>query len=352
MNTSEKKLFDKIFRSLPGITEGVLVQAYLSGEKQIDIAVGKTYRYYDVASLTKIIFSVTQMMILNDQNKVRPSESVRAFLPWYRHREVKWSDLLTHSSGHKAWNNYFVTIMKDPDRQQKSFTELMRPLLEKEELNVDKKSVYSDLSLLTIGCLFEKIYDKPLLQIWQELNARLELGETAFHVNNRPPKPLEYYAPTEVCKWRNKIIQGEVHDDNTWSLKGVSTHAGLFSTIHDVAKWGLKIRAAHNNAEGVISQPTIKQFTTKATNLGDWALGFMMPSRPKSSCGKYFSLTSVGHTGFTGTSWWWDIERDLMVVVLSNRTYPSRDNKKFPEELRPNIHDWIFEILQQEGKIK
>jgi CubicO group peptidase (beta-lactamase class C family) len=78
--------------------------------------------------------------------------------------------------------------------------------------------------------------------------------------------------------------------------------------------------------------------------LGDWGLGFMKPSRPTSSCGKYFSVHSFGHTGFTGTSFWFDPKLDLMVVILSNRVHPTRTNQAFLK-LRPRLHEFVVESL-------
>ena len=77
---------------------------------------------------------------------------------------------------------------------------------------------------------------------------------------------------------------------------------------------------------------------------GDWALGFMLPSKGSASCGRYFSANSFGHTGFTGTSLWYDPRRDRMVVILANRVHPTRENTKFVK-LRPLLHNAAVECL-------
>jgi serine-type D-Ala-D-Ala carboxypeptidase len=81
---------------------------------------------------------------------------------------------------------------------------------------------------------------------------------------------------------------------------------------------------------------------------GDWSLGFMMPTEGAASCGSHFSLKSFGHTGFTGTSFWFDPDKDLFVVLLSNRIHPTRNNEKF-RQWRPRLHDWVVEILEKKG---
>lgn len=94
------------------------------------------------------------------------------------------------------------------------------------------------------------------------------------------------------------------------------------------------------------SAKTADKFLRRAVpeKLGDWALGYMMPSKKNSSSGQYFSKESVGHTGFTGTSLWFDPKKDVAIVILSNRVHPKRSNQRF-RKLRPQIHDVIIEEL-------
>jgi CubicO group peptidase (beta-lactamase class C family) len=127
----------------------------------------------------------------------------------------------------------------------------------------------------------------------------------------------------------------------------VSTHAGLFGSIDDLACYGLQLRAQLRGLAGArVSQATAQLFAQRAIarEVGDWALGFMMPSPQGASCGRYFSPESIGHTGFTGTSIWYDPTRDLLVTILSNRVFSGRENKGFLT-LRPQMHDWVVESL-------
>ncbi|MDZ4660014.1 MAG: serine hydrolase [Pseudomonadota bacterium] len=344
-STSLNKLLEE---GIHGVTPGVCVRAYIQGHKKIDELAGKTYEFYDLASLTKIIFATAKIMELYEERKIDIDQTVKQYLPWYPHDKVFIKELLNHSSGQKAWNPYYSSIIKDPSNQDKSYSEILRPLLQGEPLGDNSKSLYSDINFMILGCLLEKVCEKNLVEIWHELNLQYGLRDMNFHWRNRSINSSEAYAPSENCKWRKKKIQGEVFDDNAWALGGVSSNAGLFSNMNDLCEWGLKIRETLFDGIGfcdIFRQSTLRLFTSKSTHKGDWGLGFMKPSRPKSSCGHFFSDEAFGHTGFTGTSIWFDPKVDLLIVILSNRTYPDRDNFRFRDDLRPQIHDWVFRTL-------
>ena len=97
-----------------------------------------------------------------------------------------------------------------------------------------------------------------------------------------------------------------------------------------------------------VKQKTAQLFAKRAVEegKGDWALGFMMPTPGQASCGHYFDLSSIGHTGFTGTSTWYDPKMDLAVCILSNRLVYGRENNRF-KDLRPKIHNWLVEGLRK-----
>lgn len=338
-------VIQKITNAIDGVTEGIKVQAYLQGELKVQVDAGRSYPFYDLASLTKIVFSVSWFMRAFENNKISDTDKVSAYLKWYPHTHVTFAELLNHTAGHRAWTGFYETLNRDTHRKKKSFSEMMAPLLSQEKLEPTGKSVYSDIDFLILGCAMEEVSGQSLLTLWQDLNKELLLKDTGFNPGNDPKFSRQDYAPTEKCLWRNKVIQGEVHDDNTWSLGGVSSHAGLFGTLADLAQYGLNLRRIYYGDRGFIKSQTLHHFTRVANSTGDWGLGFMKPSRPKSSSGHNFSSDSFGHTGFTGTSLWFDPKADLLVVILSNRTYPDRNNFRFRDELRPSIHDWIYEAL-------
>ena len=158
----------------------------------------------------------------------------------------------------------------------------------------------------------------------------------------------EAYAATEDCPWRKKILRGEVHDDNAYAVGGVSGQAGLFGTASEIYRILRALKKAydrpdsHNFFDGALvrlfwEKQKMPQGTTRA-------LGFDTPSEKESSAGRFFSSKSVGHLGFTGTSFWLDLEKDLLVVLLTNRIHPTRANEKI-KSFRPLIHDLVFQEM-------
>ena len=144
-----------------------------------------------------------------------------------------------------------------------------------------------------------------------------------------PPESMKLrIAPTEIQEFRGGQVWGVVHDENAWAMGGVSGHAGLFSSARDL---GVFTQMLLNGGEyvgvRVLHPETIARWTARQRPDAARALGWETPSAPSSS-GHYFSPRSFGHTGFTGTSIWADPEKQLFVVLLTNRVDPSRDNTK------------------------
>ena len=344
----EKNLIQQIESNIRDVTPGVLVRAYQNGRVICDISVGNTYPYYDLASLTKIIFT-TQVMMLTYESKAWSFDSkVKDYLSWFPSEETRVKDLLTHTSGMKWWHAFFKEIDTSLPRTDRKA--IIQKRLSEQVFEDKTKCVYSDLNFLTLLFFLEKIYQKDILEIWRDLKALFYEGTTLdFNVDNIPSSRKSLYAPTEECPWRKKLLQGEVHDENTWAMGGVSTHAGLFGSIDDVSWYALALRSEILGvAKYQVRQKTARVFTERsvAPEVGDFALGFMVPTKGASSSGSYFSTHSIGHIGFTGTSIWFDPKQDLSVIILSNRLLYGRDNDRF-KKLRPQIHDWLFEGLRK-----
>ncbi|MFZ4403230.1 MAG: serine hydrolase domain-containing protein [Pseudobdellovibrionaceae bacterium] len=346
----EKNLYEKLQTAIVDVTPGVVVRAYQGGRIICDISVGQIYAYYDLASLTKIIFTTQAIMQAYDQGMLRLDQTVSDYLPWFPHGSITVAQLLTHSSGLSWWKPFYekINVALSRDERRLQLIDQLKVI----ELEKHDKCVYSDVGFLVLGFILEKIYDKSLLDIWQTLKNHFYLGTTLeFNVENQAPFKTHLYAPTEECPRRKKLIQAEVHDENAWALGGVSTHAGLFGSIDDISWYALSLRSQLLGiARYTIRQKTTQLFTKRAVpeGFGDWALGYMLPSPGSASCGPYFSLSSIGHTGFTGTSIWYDSKLDLIVNVLSNRVLYGRDIKSFAT-LRPQIHSWIVEAYRKSG---
>lgn len=344
----EIKLQKQIKEAIPGATPGVVVQAYQNGRKVCDIAVGDSYAYYDLASVTKIIFTTQAMMLSFNENKWNAKTRVAEVLPWFPHPETTIIQLMNHSSGLKWWSPFYKEMDLSLPTTEKWLS--LKKMITSIPLEKSDKSVYSDLGFMTLGFILQEFYQKDLLEIWKEIKekfySRLSID---FHSNNQPINPVKLYAPTERCPWRGRVLQGEVHDENAWSLGGVSSHAGLFGSIDDIGWYGLLVRAQIAGiSKTLIRQKVAQYFSTRSvpTGHGDFALGFMMPTSGSSSSGDYFSIKSIGHTGFTGTSFWFDPVQDLIIVILSNRVSFGREKEDF-KLLRPKIHNWIVEGLKR-----
>lgn len=348
MSVFEERLAKKIEMQLPGAAPGLQVQVYQSGRKICDLSVGTTYAYYDLASLTKIIFTTQAMIWQYQQGKWNFQTLVQSVLPWFPHPSVRIVDLLNHSSG-IIWHLPYFEKVSATDTHEQRWKTLKQSIIgaPREQTSF---SVYSDVNFWILGFLLEDFFQKSLIEIWEEMHAlfypRLSI---AFHPDNICPGDERLFAPTGKCPRRGFGLRGVVHDENAYAMGGVAAHAGLFASIDDVSWFGLFVRGQLQGiSKTLIKQKTAKLFASRARppGQGDWALGYMMPTPGRSTSGDFFSPYSIGHTGFTGTSLWYDPIQDLLVVVLSNRVAFGNDRKEFAA-LRPQIHNWIVEGLRR-----
>jgi serine-type D-Ala-D-Ala carboxypeptidase len=341
----EKKLQDQIALNINDVTPGLVLRAYQGGRKVLDIVVGQTWPYYDLSSLTKIIFTAQILMQDFEKNRWDFETKVSHFLPWFPHKEMKMTQLLTHSSGLPWWRPFYKQVSVSEHK-----LETLKELLISTELENQGKSVYSDLGFLTLIFILQEIHQKSLHDIWLATKSDFYEGTTLdFNYLNQELARKELYAPTEECSWRKKLIQGVVHDENTYALDGVSTHAGLFGSIDDLGTFLIALRSqVLGIGKSPVKMKTAKKFIARALpeGTGDWAMGFMLPTPGSASCGSHFDLSSYGHTGFTGTSLWYDPKQDLAIAILSNRVLYGRENTAF-KNLRPQIHNWVVEGLRK-----
>lgn len=330
-------------------TPGLCFQVYQNGNLFFEYQGGEIFPYYDLASLTKVLFTVPAMMLSVQRGFCSPTTKVKEILSWWPHSETKIVDILTHSAGLVWWKPFYQDLVREPDIRKR--WELLRQDIQSSPLVPSDKAVYSDVGFLTLGLLLEAMWSLTLPEIWERVKSTFAPGSTLHW--NRPGAPLFPvldYAPTEVCEWRGRRMQAEVHDENAWALGGLSSHAGLFGNCSDVASVFLHVRAAYFDLNHPLHQ-IVRQFAQRQipTEKGDWALGYVVPTPGNSTSGQFFSARSIGHTGFTGTSAWWDPERDLLVVILSNRVYYGREKREFAK-LRPLLHDEIVSLLRRDER--
>ena len=295
---------------------------------------------YDIASLTKVIATTTSVMICYDKNLFLLDDPVVKYLPEFSENgkeKVTIKNLLLHNSGLPAFKRYYENyssaeeVIKDIYKMPLSY-------------ETGSKSVYSDLGFITLAKIIEQLTGKGFdVFCKEEIFMPLQMNSTLFN----PPDSLIYkIAPTEYDKyWRNKLIWGEVHDETAALLNGVAGHAGLFSTANDISKLlQMLLNGGTFNGHQIIKPETVKLFTTRYSDKSTRALGWDTKSEEKSSAGNLFDITSFGHTGFTGTSVWIDPTKKLFVVFLTNRIYPTRENKKL-YKIRPVLHDAVINAL-------
>jgi CubicO group peptidase (beta-lactamase class C family) len=295
---------------------------------------------YDLASLTKVVATTTVAMILVDEGKLDLDRPVQAYLPRFQgpgKESVTVRHLLTHSSGLDATAPLFREIQGRAAYVERiQAMDLLYP--------AGSRSLYSDLGVILLGEVIEKAAGQPFEKLVRErVIEPLGMHDTMF----RPPADLRpRTAPTEIDPWRGRLIQGEVHDENAFALGGVAPHAGLFGTASDLARFArMLLNGGVLEGHRIVSRETIELFTRRAGIPGsDRALGWDTRSAEGSSAGTLFSPRSFGHTGFTGTSIWIDPERELFVILLTNRVHPTRENNLI-REVRPAVADAVVRAL-------
>jgi CubicO group peptidase (beta-lactamase class C family) len=204
--------------------------------------------------------------------------------------------------------------------------------------------IYSDLGIILMAEIIQRLTGEPLDMLANE-NIFNPLGMKNSMYN--PPKKIwPEIAPTELDnQLRHRLVQGEVHDENAYTIGGVSGHAGVFSTSPDLAAFcQMYLNGGVYAHQRIVKRPTIAEFTApQAVAQNTRTLGWVVPTEGSSS-GHYFSAHSFGHTGFTGTSIWIDPDRQLFVVLLTNRVNPTRENMKIAA-VRPAFHDAVMKAL-------
>jgi beta-N-acetylhexosaminidase len=301
-----------------------------------------TQTLFDMASLTKVISTTTLVMKLFDQGLLNLEYPLSRF---YREFEggskgnITIRHLLAHSSGLPG----HLPFYKDTQGE----TQIVQKILETPlDYEPGTKNIYSDLGIILLGDIIEKLTGKPLDTLAKEkIFDPLQMNHTLY---NPPPELKGQIAPTEMDPWRGRLVEGEVHDENAYAMGGVAGHAGLFSNTGDLSVFcQTLLNGGVYDHHRIVRRSTLEAFVTRQ-NLpvgSSRALGWDTPSEG-SSAGILLSQHSFGHTGFTGTSLWIDPTRQLFIVLLTNRVYPSRENNGIGE-VRRQVADLVVKIIEQ-----
>lgn len=324
---------------------------------------------FDLASLTKVIATTTMAAILYESGVLDLDAPVAGTIPEFladsggtpdpRRNNVTVRMLLAHSSGLPAYEKLFKKYHSRGELLHAAFTASLTA-------DPGTRAEYSDIGFIILGTALERIARESLDNLCRrEIFGPLGMSRSGFNppAELRPRIPptaderscgadtpvrdtqTSHQKPSESparSTFRNRIIQGEVQDENAFVLGGVAGHAGLFSAAQDIARFA---HAVLSGGAPILRPDTLALFTRRQSSPPNTsrALGWDTPSHPSQS-GKYFGTQSFGHLGYTGTSLWIDPERELSVTLLTNRTWPDCSNQAI-KHLRPRFHDALIEAL-------
>ncbi|HMC56901.1 MAG TPA: serine hydrolase [Gemmatimonadaceae bacterium] len=288
---------------------------------------------YDLASLTKVVGTTTAVMILFDEGKIHLDDRVVQYIPEFgggAKDNVTIRMLLEHRSGLPAGRDLW-RLASTPEEARAAV--ISTPLFAAPGQYFE----YSDLGADMLGFVVEAVSGEKLDQFLDtRVFGPLGMSDTRF----RPDASLRgRVAPTELNPPRGYPLRGEVHDENAYALGGVAGHAGLFSTASDLAVFAqMLLNGGSYNGTRIVADSTVRLFTRRAA--GTRALGWDTCAG-KGSCGTYLSSSAYGHTGFTGTSLWIDPEREMFVVLLTNRVHEARARRpaKVISDVRADLAD-------------
>ncbi|MBS1961064.1 MAG: beta-lactamase family protein [Bdellovibrionales bacterium] len=315
---------------------------------------------FDLASVTKVFGTGALAMAFVERGWLTWDTPASAILHDFRHAGVTLRQLAAHTSGLPAWYPFF-------ERMREAFStheleriavderqEVMREIVMGVELEraPGTKAVYSDVGFLVLGFCLEAIAGLPLDRaverfVWQPMGLYEDPagGKVRGPFYRRTIEPAfrdrdETVAATEDCPWRRGVLQGQVHDDNTWAMGGYAGHAGAFGDARTLLRFGRAL------LDGYFSPAvTAEAWTRVSIPEGcDRTPGWDTPSGDSPALGKIFSPRSVGHLGFTGTSFWIDPVNQVVVTLLTNRVHPSRENTLI-RAFRGRFHDALARDL-------
>lgn len=318
---------------------------------------------FDLASLTKVMATTAALMQLVHDGAVSLDDPASKYLPHFGERGkegVTVRHLLTHSSGLKPWRAFHelllekerktgVRMLGTPAAREFVLDRIYRSSLVHEP---GAAAVYGDLDFIVLGALVEAVVHQPLdVYCTERLFRPLGLGQTFFirtvEGDVDPPDAVrQRFAATEACPWRGRVVWGEVHDPNASAMGGVAGHAGLFATADDVHRFATILLDCWHERSAAFAPELVRRFFTRQQlpKGSDWAIGWDTPTPGASSSGHHFSEDSVGHLGFTGTSVWIDLRKEVVVVMLTNRVHPIARRSQF--RLRPLVHDLVMEAFE------
>ncbi len=313
---------------------------------------------FDLASLTKVLATTPLVLLAIQRGRLALDEPIHRLLDGYAggdREAITVRMLLEHSSGLGAWRPFYEAVrLADGGAGLATAAgqEAVRRMVAAEapEATPGSRVLYSDLGFILLDWILERASGRPTDVLFSEWLAGPLRLEHLFFVDLKSsakadhPRRGRAFAATERCPWRGRTLIGEVHDDNTYAMGGVSGQAGLFGTVEDVAAVAEAWLASWLDGGGFFEQDLVRQFWEKSKVPNSTrTLGFDTPSPKASQAEGHFGPRTVGHLGFTGTSVWIDPDRALTVVLLTNRVHPTRANDAI-KRFRPMLHERVAEL--------
>lgn len=331
---------------------------------------------YDLASLTKPLVTGLLCAKLVESGEIGLSDKISKYFSEFdtsEKREISIENLLTHTSGFLAWKPFYLeensprvyeaVYLGESDKTINDF--VLKKIVETPlENSINSKVVYSDLNFLTLGFLVEKLYDADLQNVFvSEAITKLDLTRTfiggldtlrreiaASEFGNEFEKQIcieqGYEIRTPRSAFRNRMVWGEVHDGNCYFMRGVSGHAGLFSTAEETFKIAQQFLA---NQTSLLKPETCELFRTNFTKGLNEArsVAFQLAATPDSTASDALAKDSFGHLGFTGTSLWIEPETERIFILLTNRTHARALPFVNINSVRRRFHELVTEELNK-----
>jgi serine-type D-Ala-D-Ala carboxypeptidase len=300
---------------------------------------------FDLASLTKPLATTLALMRLSAAGRLQLENTLGELLPgeWLPPDKVPLSleCLLTHSAGLPAWRPFYRELLAAPAEDRAGLLERLAAAAPLENAP-GTATVYSDLGFMLLKAVVEQASGAGLDEFCRrEVFGPLGLDSLTFNPRRLPGGEFLNCAATEAGLIAGRPLSGEVHDENAWAAGGVAGHAGLFGTGRDVFSLiGEFYRAYQGEETAFLPTRVVRRFLTPPA-AGGRACGFDTPSPDAALCsaGRFFSPASIGHTGFTGTSFWLDLKLGQMVVLLTNRVHLGRDQLAGIKAFRQRFHE-------------
>ena len=305
---------------------------------------------FDLASVTKPLVTVLSLLALVQEGKLDLGERIYNYLPFMPvedKKDIRVLDLIRHTSGLPPHRPYYEALAKK--NCCLNMEQVVRFILsEKLQSLPGCKYVYSDLDYMLLGYIITFVSRETIASYWRRKICKpLNLSD-CFYLYNEGEVSItgRSFVETGQCPWSGAVLRGHVHDDNCRAIGIISGHTGLFATLEGVVALCEDILLTFL---GKKNHPSYRRedllFLLSQKKEYQWAYGFDVPTGVMPSCGRKFSTNTIGHLGFTGTSFWLDLEKKRVAVILTNRVIYGKDTEKI-REMRPAIHDVLVSCFQ------